>query len=134
MDSFALIIFGITSNLAQIKLIPALYDMAENGMLPEKISIIGTARKPQTADEFRDYITKVLQTENKHHAHPIKEDVLQNLLQKMHFVDGNLDDPHFYQKLKTFLDQLSSQGQQCNNKIFYLATYPELYQTTFDHL
>lgn len=134
MDSFALIIFGITSNLAQIKLIPALYDMAEKGLLPENVSIIGSARKPQSPEEFRDYIISVLKLENKHHQHPIDETVLQTLLSKMHYVDGQLDDPNFYQKLESFLDQLSSEGKGCDNRIFYLATYPDLYQSIFENL
>ena len=60
MDSFALIIFGITSNLAQIKLIPALYDMAEKGLLPPGMTIIGTARKEMSSEEFKEYFKKVL--------------------------------------------------------------------------
>lgn len=134
MDSFALVIFGITSNLAQIKLIPALYDMAENGHLPEKISIIGTARKPQEEKEFKDYLKSVLKSENKHHKHEINEESLEKLLSKFHFLDGNLDDPDFYQRLEKLLDKLSSQGKDCDNRIFYLATYPDLYEVTFENL
>ena len=47
-EAFALIIFGATGNLAQLKLIPALYDLVEAGLLPEKMTIIGVGRKQMT--------------------------------------------------------------------------------------
>ena len=51
MDSFALIIFGITGNLAKIKLIPALYDLEEKGMLPENMTVVGIARGEKSHDD-----------------------------------------------------------------------------------
>lgn len=127
MESFSLIIFGITSNLAQIKLIPALYDIAAKGLLPKDTKIFGIARSPKSHQEFLDYFTKVLYSENRHHQHPIKQDIVDDLSKKLHYVDGNLTEPKLYQKLKT---NLPLQG----NKMFYLATYPDLYQTVFENL
>lgn len=129
-----MVIFGITGNLAQIKLIPVLYDMAEKGILPGKMSIIGIARKPQSAQEFKKYISDVLNQDNIHHKHDIKPEVLDSLLNRMHYLDGNLDDSKFYLKLKDFLDRLSSQGKKCDNRIYYLATYPDLYHHVFENL
>ncbi len=134
MDSFTLIIFGITGNLAQIKLIPALYDMAERGILPKDMSIIGIARKPMTPQEFKDYFHKTLHLENRHHLHEIKEDIAQSLLDKVHYIDGHLDDPDFYKRLKEFLNQRAKLGDNCDNRIYYLATYPELYRDIFENL
>ncbi len=134
MDSFAFVVFGITSNLAQIKLIPALYDMAESGLLPEQILIVGAARSPMNRVQFHDFVVKALHTENRHHQHSIKEDVLQKLLDKMHYLDGHLDDAQFYLRLQKFLDAESRQGFHCENRIFYLATYPDLYTTIFEQL
>lgn len=126
-DSLSLIIFGITSNLAQIKLIPALYDMAEKDLLPENMKIYGNARGQMTDGEFCGYITKVLHTENIHHKHFIKPEILKKLLLKFEYIDGNLDDPNFYKELKTKLPSFC-------NKIFYLATYPDLYHHIFENL
>lgn len=82
-NPLALVIFGITSNLAQIKLIPALYDMAEKGLLPKDMIIIGNARKPLSKEEFNNYIESVLNSENKHHQHHIDQKVVKTLLSKM---------------------------------------------------
>lgn len=134
MDSFAFVIFGITGNLAQIKLIPALYDMAEKGLLPKNMSIVGNARKPMTREQIHDYFEKVLHSENKHHKHPIQKDIFEDLINRVHYIDGNLDDPDFYPRLKSFLNGLNDSGSQCNNRIYYLATYPELYSYVFEGL
>lgn len=133
-DSFALVIFGITSNLAQIKLIPALYDIAEKGLLPENTSIIGIARSPKSPEEFREYFREVLNQENRHHKHDIKEEVVEKLFKNLHYLDGHLDDPNFYKKLNEYLRNLDNQGFECDNRIYYLATYPDLYKDVFENL
>lgn len=122
--SLSLVIFGITGNLAQIKLIPVLYDMAEKDLLPENMSIIGIARKPMTDKEFQDYFHHVLHLANIHHQHEIKEDVFKKLCKKLRYISGNADDPELYNKL-------SSHHGNC---IYYLATYPGLYKAIFDNL
>lgn len=134
MDSFALVIFGITSNLAQIKLIPALYDIAEKNQLPEHTAIIGIARGKKTDEEFRKYFHQVLHQENRHHKHPIKPEVFNDLIKRLHYIDGQFEDPQFYPKLKEFLYNLEKKGFKCHNRIYYLATYPELYKHVFENL
>lgn len=134
MDSFALIIFGITGNLAQIKLIPALYDMEEKNLLPENMTIIGIARKPMSKEEIKAYLHKVLHLENRHHQHDINKEVFEKLLSRLHYLNGDLDNPDFYNELKQYLENLNAQGVKCKNRIFYLATYPNLYAEVFNNL
>lgn len=126
MDSFALVIFGITGNLAQIKLIPALYDMEEKGLLPEKVSIVGIARKEMSDGDLRAYVHSVLHLTNIHHQHEIKEAVFQKLCKRLKYLSGEIEDQTLYKKLSQFLDH--------KNRIFYLATYPDLYQHVFENL
>lgn len=134
MDSFALVIFGITGNLAQIKLIPALYDMAEKGLLPKNMSIIGIARKVMNNEDFKKYFNDALHAQNIHHQHEIKKGVFEDLSKRLHYIDGHLDDPLFYKRLNVFLNNLTKKGNDCSNKIYYLATYPDLYQHVFENL
>lgn len=134
MESFALVIFGITSNLAQIKLIPALYDMAVKGLLPENMSIIGSSRRSLSKEEIKSYFYQVLTSENKHHKHEIKMEVFHDLVKKVHYVPGDLSDPNFYSLLKKHLETLKKEGISCDNRIYYLATYPDLYKNVFENL
>lgn len=132
-DSFALVIFGITGNLASIKLIPALYDMEEKGLLPSNMKIVGNARSPKTDLEIRQYFKEVLHS-NKGHKHPIKTETFERLTKRVHYLDGHLDDPAFYTKLDKYLNTLTGEGYACHNRIYYLATYPELYHHVFENL
>lgn len=125
MDSFALVIFGITSNLAQIKLIPVLYDMAEKGVLPANMTIVGIARKKMTQEEFKAFFHKVLLLENIHHKHSIKEEVFAKLSQQLFYLSGDATDTTLYEGLKEI---------KSTNRIYYLATYPDLYHTIFENL
>ncbi len=129
-EAFALIIFGATGNLAQLKLIPALYDLVEANLLPKQMTIIGVGRKKMTDQEFRDYSHRVLHQPNRHHQHPIVEATAAELLGKMRYLAGDIAKPEIYQQLHGLLDQ----DRACTNRMFYLATYPELYQTVFEHL
>lgn len=126
MESFALVIFGITSNLAQIKLIPALYDMEEKGVLPKGMDIVGIARKQMQNEDFKDYIHETLHLENIHHKHEIKNDIFRRLYQRFKYISGQIQDQELYRKLGKYLKH--------DNRIFYLATYPELYQLVFENL
>ncbi|MCL5784223.1 MAG: glucose-6-phosphate dehydrogenase [Patescibacteria group bacterium] len=126
MESFALTIFGITSNLAQIKLIPALYDMEEKGILPDNMTIVGIARTAMSEMEFKNYIHSVLHLENIHHKHEIKEQVFQKLYKRLKYLNGQINDQNLYERLTKLLDR--------KNRIFYLATYPELYIQVFENL
>jgi len=129
-ESFSLVIFGATGNLAQLKLIPALYDLVEANLLPDNISIIGIGRKDLSHQQFRDYSNQVLHKPNKHHQHPIKREVADKLLSKMLYVSGDIAKKEIYQKL----NQLVKEKKSCSNRMFYLATYPKLYPIVFNLL
>lgn len=129
MKSLVLTIFGITSNLAQKYLIPALYDMAEKKIMPKNLVIIGNARSPMTKEEFSSYINKVLHLPILHHKHAIDQQVVKTLLTKFHYINGNLDDYDFYLRLNKSLTDF-----RATDKIFYLATYPDLYHYIFENL
>lgn len=129
MTPFTLVIFGITSNLAQKYLLPALYDLEEKGLLPNQANIIGVARSPQEEGWIQSHLHQVLHKENLHHKHRIKDHIKYALFKKLHYLDGYLDDPKFYPRLKKRVGEFDS-----DHLIFYLATYPELYPLIFKNL
>ncbi|OGE31857.1 glucose-6-phosphate dehydrogenase [Candidatus Daviesbacteria bacterium RIFCSPHIGHO2_01_FULL_44_29] len=130
VNSLNLILFGITSNLAQKYLLQALYDLAEKELLPDGLKILGIARTPMTKKEIRNFLIAVLQAENKHHQHEIKQTVVDNLAKKLFYIDGHIEDPNLYVKIKQFIGNENPAG----DIIYYLATYPELYETIFENL
>lgn len=129
MKNLSLVFFGITSNLAQKYFIPALYDMCEKGVLPQNLIIVGNARTPMNKEEFSGYVHKVLHLPNVHHQHDIMEETFKKLIKRFYYVAGHLDDPGFYPLLSHTLEHFGS-----SDKIFYLATYPDLYHYIFENL
>lgn len=126
MDSFTLIIFGFTGNLAQIKLIPVLYDMEEKGLLPRDMTIIGIARREMSDHQLQEFVHSILHLANVHHQHQIKEDVFRKLCKRLRYLSGEIEQQELYKRLKDYLKQ--------DNRIFYLATYPDLYHYIFENL
>lgn len=126
MDSFALVIFGITGNLAQKYLIPTLYDMEEKNLLPKGVIVVGIARRQMSDSDLKKYIHQVLHQENIHHKHKIEEGVFKKLCARINYISGEIEDHNLYAKLKDFLKH--------DNRIYYLATYPDLYHYIFENL
>ena len=123
MDSFNFVVFGFTSNLAQLKIIPALYDLESKGLLPVGTRIIGIGRKDI---DCKEYVTGVLHNKNRHHVHNIDSDVENRLLEKTEYHIEDFEDKNksLYKKLKNLK----------GNILYYLATYPNLYLDIFQSL
>ncbi|MEP7166487.1 MAG: glucose-6-phosphate dehydrogenase [Candidatus Woesebacteria bacterium] len=129
MSPFSFYLFGVTGNLAQIKVIPALYDLFEKKLIPKGSHIIGVARKEMTPDQFRSFVWDILQTPNRHHTHPIRDEVWQEMCEHLSYQSGDFSDPKLYSTIKASLET-----HQIHNTIFYLATYPQLYESIFTNL
>lgn len=129
MDSFSLVIFGITSNLAQIKLIPTLYDLVAGHYLPQEFHLVGVGRTAMDQAQFRAFVGYTLRTPNRHHTHAIDKDIEQELLTHLTYLSADLTDLSSYAKLKEVLAM-----HHTPNHMFYLATFPSLYGSIFQNL
>src|SRR3954454_6637159 len=86
----ALAIFGATGDLARRKLLPALYNLAHDGSLPERFALLGIARGPIGDDEFRALADGAIRRFSRR---PPDRNVLDALLKATRFVAGSFDDP-----------------------------------------
>ncbi|MFH1244842.1 MAG: glucose-6-phosphate dehydrogenase [bacterium] len=128
MDSFTLVIIGITSNLAQIKLIPTLYDLIAGHNLPPKTTILGIGRTPLDQTAFATYIDQVLHAPNRHHTHPIDPQIQAQLISHFRYLPLDLTNSRSYQTLKQEITD------KPGNLLYYLATFPSLYASIFASL
>src|SRR2546423_3448519 len=85
----ALVIFGATGDLAHRKLLPALYNLAHEGALPERFELIGVARSEYSHDEFRDMARESIERFSRRRP---DANVLNGLLGEMRYVPGGFDD------------------------------------------
>jgi glucose-6-phosphate 1-dehydrogenase len=130
MEPFTLIIFGITSNLAQIKLIPTLYDLVASREFSSDFTVIGVGRTPMDQASFTSFIGQVLRSQNRHHTHAIDSAIERKLLSHLTYLPIDLTSPDSYVHLKTLIKA----NPHSKNRMIYLATYPSLYNSIFSQL
>ena len=91
-----LIIFGVTGDLARKKLIPAVYDLANRGLLPPGFALVGFARRDWSNEEF---IAVVHESVKEYARTPFREDVWAQLSAGIRFVSGDFDDNDAFDRL-----------------------------------
>lgn len=127
-----IIILGATGDLTHRKLIPALFSLGTDKLLPAPFSLVGFARRPYEDDVFRQ---ELCESVRKHaRRKPVDEPLLQQFVSNSYYVQGAFDDPAGYQNLKRFLDNLDTKAGVALNRVFYLATSPEYFETIVHNL
>jgi glucose-6-phosphate 1-dehydrogenase len=119
-----LFIFGGTGDLAQRKLLPAIYNLAHEGALPEGFNLIAVSRSEMSDDEYRKVARESIQ---KHSRRPPDEHVLEKLLEHVRYVPGTFDVDDVFERLKDELGQFDEEAGIAFNRIFYLSTAPTFF-------
>lgn len=125
-----LVIFGATGDLSRRKLLPALFDLYSKGFLPTSFKIVGFSRRAFSHDDFREFALLAISEAKKRYSKKQAADFLKYLRYQPGFFDNA---PH-YQNLAETLIVLDNDFGLCSNKLFYLATPPEFYETIFQNL
>jgi glucose-6-phosphate 1-dehydrogenase len=119
-----LVIFGGTGDLSQRKLLPAIYNLAHEGALPEGFNLIGVSRSEMSDDEYRAMASESIQA---HSRRPPDQQVLEKLLEHVRYVPGTFDVDSVFERLKEELDQFDEEAGIAFNRIFYLSTAPNFF-------
>jgi glucose-6-phosphate 1-dehydrogenase len=119
-----LVIFGGTGDLAHRKLLPAIYNLAHEGALPEDFNLIGVSRSDMSDDEYRDVARKAIEEYSRRKPDP---QVLEKLLERVRYVPGTFDVPSVFERLKEELNQFDEEAGIAFNRIFYLSTAPHFF-------
>jgi glucose-6-phosphate 1-dehydrogenase len=119
-----LTIFGASGDLTQRKLIPALYNLALENRLPERLAVVGYARSEMTHEVFRD---KMREAVRQFSRRGLNEEFWEKFAFTLYFVPGGYDDPKSYRALKEFIDHFDHGTRVLPARVFYLAIPPDLY-------
>jgi glucose-6-phosphate 1-dehydrogenase len=126
-----LVLFGVTGDLARKKLMPAIYDLANRGLLPPGFSLVGFARRDWATQDFGQVVHDAV----KQHARtPFSEDVWRNLSEGFRFVPGTFDDPAAFDLLAKTVDELDRDRGTGGNHAFYLSIPPGFFATVCEQL
>ncbi len=120
-DPCCLVIFGASGDLTHRLLLPALYNLAVDGLLPKAFALIGVARTPSSNEAFAADLKASLP---KFATRNIDESAVQRVLGCVAYVQGEPDDNATYEKLKRELDRIERERGTKGNRLFYLATPP----------
>ncbi|KAA0960754.1 glucose-6-phosphate dehydrogenase [Microbacterium sp. ANT_H45B] len=127
----ALVIFGVTGDLSRKKLMPAVYDLANRGLLPPGFALVGFARRDW---EDQDFAQVVYDAVKEHARTPFREETWAQLLQGIRFVSGEFDNPDSFRKLRETVDQLDVERGTMGNHAFYLSIPPKSFAVVAQQL
>ena len=127
-----LIIFGASGDLTYKKLIPSVYDLHTQGLLPENFGILGLGRTEMDDSEFRSKMSEAI---DGYASTPIdKPEIKEKFLDYLHYYSFNTKEKGEYSQLSNKIATLNSELKTDENYIFYLATPPSMYPTISEYL
>jgi len=119
-----LVIFGATGDLAKRKLLPALYNLAHEGALPERFNLIGVSRADRPHEDYQALARESIES---HSRHSPNDEVLNSLLEHVRYVPGTFDDSAVYEQLERTAAEFDEDAGMPFNRVFYLSTAPAFF-------
>jgi len=114
-----LVIFGATGNLAQLKLLPALYRLDGHGLLPDTMRIVCSGRSEFSAQQWTDYVSRTVVDE----TDSSRETTLERFCNRLHYHRGDIADDATFEQLSALL----AGPDYPDNHIFYVSLPPSTY-------
>jgi glucose-6-phosphate 1-dehydrogenase len=119
-----MVIFGATGDLTKRKLIPALYNLITDGLLPEQFAVVGVGRTPLSNEEFRQRVEGDLR---RFATTDVDGRHLERLTRNLRYVAGEPGDAEAFRRLAATLAELDEAAGTGGNVLFYLAVPPSLF-------
>jgi glucose-6-phosphate 1-dehydrogenase len=123
-DPCSFVIFGVTGDLTHRLVIPSLYNLAANDLLPDRFCVVGVARKATSNDELRDSLMKGL---HEFSTRPVEEKIAKRLLECVTSIEADPKDPASFDVMRERLEKLEANRSTGGNRLFYLATPPDAF-------
>jgi glucose-6-phosphate 1-dehydrogenase len=125
-----LVVFGATGDLMARKIVPSIFHLHGQGLLPDRFRVVGFARRDWTDDQLREHVRGILAE-----RYPDADrDVVESFLGLFVIQRGTFDDEAAYEALSAANAGVDAGWGACANKLFYLAVPPENYETIFRQL
>ena len=119
-----MVIFGATGDLTKRKLIPALLNLAQEGVLSKQFAIIGVAGNDSTTESFRKALTTEIP---KFAPDPIDLKMWDWLVERIYYVRGDFGDPETYKRLRAQMEEVDKAANCGGNHFYYLAVAPRFF-------
>ena len=130
-DPCVMVIFGASGDLTKRKLVPALYNLAQNGLLNENAVVVGFARRENNHDNFRDQMTEAIKEFGTTAFDP---SLWERMEKRLYYHQGNYDNLDDYNRLSELLKQLDEEWGTNGNYLYYFSTPPKSFELISDSL
>src|ERR1700731_2385832 len=120
-DPCCIVIFGVTGDLAHRLVVPSLYNLAANDLLPDNFCIVGIARNAMSSEELTESLTKGL---HEFATRKVDDALAPRLLGCVTCIEADPKDPSSFDAMRDQLDRLEAARKTGGNRLFYLATPP----------
>lgn len=131
IDPCTVVIFGGSGDLARRRLIPALYNLLLDGLLPTQFAVLGLGRKKMTDGEFRNTVREGVLA---HSRQSLIDDRWNDFANHLFYLSGENDDPNTYSSLKARAEEIEKQLGLPGNRIFYLSIPPSSFTAVCEGL
>jgi glucose-6-phosphate 1-dehydrogenase len=119
-----LVIFGVTGDLSRKKLMPAVYDLANRGLLPPGFALTGFARRDWADQDFAQVVHDAVKENART---PFREATWRQLADGIRFVQGSFDDDEAFERLRQTVETLDAERGTGGNHAFYLSVPPSAF-------
>jgi len=126
------VIFGASGDLTKRKLVPALYRLVQERLVPAEFAIVGLARTEMTDDEFRRKMKGSVEQFSE--ARRVDEEVWHSFEQGLYYLRADLGTAGDYQKLADLLNRIDRERGTGGNRLFYLSVAPRFYAEAVEQL
>jgi glucose-6-phosphate 1-dehydrogenase len=127
----AFVVFGATGDLTRRKLMPAMYNLAACGHLPDGFAMVGCARRDWSAGEFR---TQMRNGVAEFSRTPLADATWEALASRLDYVAGDFADAATYERLRASLAVHDATHGTAGNRLFYLAVPPDEFPAILEGL
>ena len=125
------VVFGVTGDLSRKKLMPAIYDLANRGLLPPGFALVGFARRDWADENFAELVHDAIR---EHARTPFQEEVWARLSEGIRFVPGSFDDDGAFDDLTSMVSNLDQERGTGGNHAFYLSIPPAMFPVVLKQL
>jgi glucose-6-phosphate 1-dehydrogenase len=131
-NNLILVIFGATGDLTSRKLVPALYSLRNQNLMPEKFALVGAGRSEMASEEFRKKMANAIRTFSDENDHDFSH--VEEFTECLEYHKIDYESPPDYDELGRVVQNLNKKNGIGSNIIFYMATPPSLYETISTNL
>ena len=125
------VIFGASGDLTARKLVPAIFNLGVDNLLPGEFHLIGYGRKPIEDDDFRTMMDEAIE---EHSRRPLNKEIWERVRQNMSYYSGGYDEAAAFDSLAEKIDQIEKDLGRDVQRMFYISTPPKVFEPIIKNL